>query len=218
MKKTTITIVATAAAISVLGVGAVEASTKKVVAKSVATTTTTKPSIAGVAGVGHVDPITTVLADLVKKGTITQAQSDAITAALNAARPAFGDRGGMGAGTPGFDKQAVVLSTLGIDAATLQAGFAAGKTLAQIAGTKTDALIAALVAAETKAIDAAVTAGTMTAANAATAKAGLVAHITAEVNQVGPMGPMGGKPGMGGRGHGHMDAPVAGTTTTTSNN
>jgi hypothetical protein len=124
----------------------------------------------------------------------------------------------MGPGTPGFDKQAVVLSTLGIDAATLQAGFAAGKTLAQIAGTKTDALIAALVAAETKAIDAAVTAGTMTAANAATAKAGLVAHITAEVNQVGPMGPMGGKPGKGGRGHGHMDAPVAGTTTTTSNN
>ena len=102
----------------------------------------------------------------------------------------------MGGGTPGFDKQSVILSTLGIDAATLSAGLQAGKSLATIAGTKTQALIDALVAAETKAIDAAVTAGKMTAAQATTAKAGLVAHVTAEVNQVGGVGPM------GGRGHG----------------
>ena len=61
-------------------------------------------------------------------------------------------------------------------------------------------MINALVAAETTAIDAAVTAGKMTAAQAVTAKAGLVAHFTAEVNQVGPVGGM----GMGmGRGPGH---------------
>ena len=219
--KKTIAMIAVATTVSVVGVGAAEAASKKSVVKTTtvaSTTTSTRPSIGGMMGDRGVDPITSVLAGLVTKGTITQAQSDAITAALAAARPQIG-QGGMGAGTPGFDKQAVILSTLGIDAATLQAGFQAGKSLATIAGTKTQALIDALVAAETKAIDAAVTAGKMTAAQATTAKAGLVAHVTAEVNQVGPMGPM------GGRGHGHgmgdMDGdhlPGAPTTTTTTGN
>ena len=63
------------------------------------------------------------------------------------------------------------------------------------------ALISALVAAETKEIDAAVTAGKITAAQAVTLKAGLTAHVTAEVDAVrGAMGP-----GMGKGGPGHMD-------------
>jgi len=87
----------------------------------------------------------------------------------------------------------------------------AGESLAQIAGAKKDALIAALVADETKRIDAAVTAGTLTAAQATELKANLVAHVTEEVNAVGgkgpfgkgPKGPKGDRDGRGGHGHDH---------------
>jgi hypothetical protein len=152
---------------------------------------------------GPEDDFKSVLASLVTKGTITQAQSDAIVAAAVAARPA--DMGpGKGKGAPA-DKaamdahraaeEALVASTLGIDAATIKTRLQAGETLAAIAGAKKDALIAALVAFETKEIDARVTAGTLTAAQATTLKADLTAHVTAEVNAVGGkgMGPKGGK-------------------------
>lgn len=83
------------------------AATKTVKAKSTAVKqsvkagTTTSPTVPpappvgdrdgdGPRGFGHGDPqvLTSVLADLVSKGTITQAQSDAITAALQAKRDA----------------------------------------------------------------------------------------------------------------------------------
>jgi hypothetical protein len=86
---------------------------------------------------------------------------------------------------------------------------AAGESLGAIAGAKKAELIAVLVADETKRIDAAVTAGKLTAAQATTLKAGLTAHVTAEVDQVGgKRGPGMGGPGKsgkgdkGGRGHG----------------
>jgi hypothetical protein len=220
--KKSIAMIAVATTVSVIGVGAAEAASNKSVVKTTTVTSTSRPSIGGMMNDRGIDPITSVLAALVTKGTITQAQSDAITAALAAARPQIGQNG-VGGGTPGFDKQAVILSTLGIDAATLQAGLQAGKSLATIAGTKTQALITALVAAETKAIDAAVTAGKMTTAQATTAKTGLLAHVTAEVNQVGPVGPLG-QMGVGGRGHGHGMGDKDGNhlpgapTTTTGNN
>ena len=195
MKKKTIAMIAVAATVSVAGIGAADAASKKTVVKATTFSSTTRPSIGGMQGMDGVNPLTSVLAGLVTKGTITQAQADAITAALAAARPTP-PAGGMGVGTPGFDKQAVILSTLGIDAATLQAGRQAGKSLATIAGAKTAVLITALVNAESASIDAAVTAGKMTAAQATTAKAGLTAHVTAEVNQVGGTGMQ------MGRGHG----------------
>jgi hypothetical protein len=220
MNKKTIAMIAVAATVSVAGVGAAEAASKKTVVKTTSIASTTRPSIGGMNSMG-VDPITSVLAGLVTNKTITQAQSDAITAALQAARPTIGagGKGGFGGSVAGFDKKAVILSTLGIDAATLQAGIQAGKSLATIAGTKTADLITALVAAETKAIDADVTANKLTAAQAATIKAGLTAHVTAEVNQV--RGPGMGK-GMGrGHGMGDMDGdhlPGAPTAPTTGNN
>ena len=157
--------------------------------------------------------LATTLADLVKKGTITQAQADAITAAVNAAEAAeHANDGAMGNGPMGngfapngSNKLTLIASTLGIDTTTLLSKVQAGSSLATIAGDKKAALIAALVADETKQIDAAVTAGSLTAAQAATLKANLTAHITAEVEEVpariGGMGPRG---GMGGRG-GHGD-------------
>ena len=150
-----------------------------------------------IADTGHpmgVPPqVSTVLSQLVTKGTITQAQSDAISAALQAAAPSAGAPaiGGMGRGKGmgGFGansaaREAVITSTLGITAADLQTARQAGKSLAQIAGSKTDALITALVNYDSTQIDAAVTAGTLTAAQAATMKANLKTHVTNEVNNV----------------------------------
>ena len=148
------------------------------------------------------DKLAGILSDLVKKGTITQAQADALNAAIAAARTADDAQRIADQATRDADRaalEALVAKTIGVDAATIKTRLAAGESLGAIAGTKKDALIAVLVADETKRIDAAVTAGKLTAAQATTLKAGLVAHVTAEVNSVG--GPMGG-PGMGGRGHG----------------
>jgi hypothetical protein len=144
---------------------------------------------------------TSVLSGLVTKGTITQAQADAITAALTAAAPAKPLKpmaGGMGiAGNNSAAHEAVITSTLGITAADLQAARVAGKSLATLAGDKKAALITALVNFETTEIDTAVTAGKMTAAQATTAKAGLSARVTAQVEKV-----PGAMVGAMGKGHG----------------
>lgn len=206
MSKKTIAMIVVAATVSVAGIGAADASSKKTVIKSTTVATSVRPSIGGMGefgddeGKGPNVQLSTVLASLVTKGTITQAQSDAITAALAAARAAATPVRPANAGLPPINKQSIILTTLKIDTPTLQAALKAGKSLATIAGVNTQALINALVAAQTTAIDAAVTAGKMTPAQAVTAKAGLVAHFTTEVNQVGPVGGM----GMGmGRGPGH---------------
>ena len=95
--------------------------------------------------------------------------------------------------------EALIAKTIGVDAAVIKTRLAAGETLGAIAGTKKAALIDVIVADKTKHIDAAVAAGKLTAAQATTMKAGLVAHVTAEVDSV--RGPKGG-PGMGGhKGH-----------------
>ena len=85
-------------------------------------------------------------------------------------------------------KEALVVATIGIDAATIKTRLAAGESLATIAGTKKDALIAALVAFRTKNIDERVAAGTMTAAQATAKKADLTAHVTERVNAAGGKG------------------------------
>jgi hypothetical protein len=140
--------------------------------------------------------VATVLSGLVTKGTLTQAQSDAITAALTAAAPV----------RPVIAKDhdathAVITATLGITEADLKAARVAGKSLATLAGDKKAALITALVNLKSTQIDAAVTAGTLTATQATTAKAGLTARVTAMVESVpgSKMGKMGkeGKEGMG---------------------
>jgi len=139
------------------------------------------------------------LAALVAKGTITQAQADAVLAAANAAKAAAD---AMRPAKPDHAARlALIATTIGVDAATIQTRLAAGETLAAIAGAKKDALIAALVADETKRIDAAVAAGQMTAAQATAKKTNLTAHVTAEVNSVRPMGGKHGhKGGKGGHG------------------
>ena len=158
--------------------------------------------------IGTSSGISTVLSTLVTKGTITQAQADAIIAAIKATpkvktvapvKPPAGTKpsiGGMGRGMEregmgGFGahdaaRQAVITSTLGLTAADLQAARVAGKSLAVLAGTaKTESLITALINYDSMQIDSAVTANRITAANAVTLKANLRTRITAEVNRVG---------------------------------
>mgnify|MGYP006268146681 FL=1 len=143
--------------------------------------------------------ITTILNGLVSKGTLTQAQVDAINKALSDARAA-GDAART-AERAAFTK--VVTDTLGITEATLTSRLQAGDSLATIAGAKKDALITALVALETKEIDDAVTAGKLTAAQATTMKANVKDRVTSMVNNVRGMGRgMGmGHEGMGRGGH-----------------
>jgi polyhydroxyalkanoate synthesis regulator phasin len=173
------------------------------------------------------DKLAGVLSDLVKKGTLTQAQVDALNAAIAAARTA-GDakrqefKAALDAERARYE--ALVASTIGLDASVIKTRLAAGETLGAIAGTKRDALIATLVAEHTKRIDAAVTAGKLTAAQATAMKAGLVAHVTAHVDSVrGNKDGQKGGPGMGGhkghKGHkgghgpkGGMTPPAAGIT------
>ena len=182
------------AAISMGSIGVAEASSKSI--HSVSTST---PSVT------QVDPDAAVLAKLVTAGTITQAQSTAILAALQAAHAADhpqmgGGNGGPGLGHPGVNIQedlTVITTTLGITSAQLQTDLAAGKSLATIAGAKTAALITALVTAETTEINARVTSGAITQAQATTLIAGLNAAITTAVNATPPVG----GPGHG-RGHG----------------
>ena len=143
-------------------------------------------------GAGKGQAKATVLADLVKAGTITQAQADAISKKFEdtkAAHKAAHDARHAA-------REAVVTSTLGIDAATIKTRLESGETLGAIAGAKKPALITALVALETKEIDARVTAGTLTAAQATTLKANLTDHVTKMVDSV--KGP---KDGKGPKGH-----------------
>ena len=145
-------------------------------------------------GMGKGAGLSTLLSDLVKKGTITQSQADAITKALSDKAAAMGAERDADRAA----KEAVITSTLGIDATTLRTRLQAGESLATIAGAKKDALIAAIVAFETKEIDAKVTAGKITAAQATTLKANLTARVTDMVNSVKG-------PGMGKRGGMHGD-------------
>jgi hypothetical protein len=200
-KKTSLVAGALVAAVAVGSFSVAEAATTKS-AKMVNSVAAAKPTIGGANAMGA-NPLKGILDGLVTKGTITQAQEDAIVAAFTAAQPLAGNHGprmgGMGAEDPAQQaaEQATVLSVLGIDATALQAAKAAGKSLATLAGAKTQALINALVALENKEIDAAVTAGKLTAAQATTQKANTVARVTAHVNATP------GQPGVGGMGMGH---------------
>lgn len=145
----------------------------------------------------------TVLADLVKAGTITQAQADAISKKFDEFKAKMdANKSAHKAAHEAHraEVEALVASTLGIDAATIKSRLAAGETLGAIAGDKKAALISALVALETKEIDARVAAGTLTAAQATTIKANLTDRITKMVDSV--KGPKDGKDHMGHKGMG----------------
>lgn len=205
-------VVLTTVALSVGTVGVASASQTTSKGKSVsvrqATTRATVSTIANPMAGGVMSKkgdqgagLATVLSTLVKAGTITQAQADAITAAATAARSAHEANKGANRAA----HQTLIATTIGKSAAEIQDGLAAGKSLGVIAGDKRAALITALVADATKRMDAAVAAGKMTATQATSLKADLTAHVTAQVDAVRPaIGPGMGKGGhKGGHGPNH---------------
>jgi hypothetical protein len=209
-KKKVIAVAITTVALTVGTVGIGQAASKTRVSSTKITRTSANSIANPMANLnGPEQAISSVLSGLVTKQTITQAQADAILAALAAAAPARGFDGPQGGmGPMGADRAAIdalVAKTIGLDEATIRTRLAAGETLGAIAGAKKAELISVLVADETKRIDDAVTAGKLTAAQATTLKANLTAHITSEVDEVGGKGgPEMGGMGMGGRhGHGH---------------
>jgi len=183
---------------------------KKVIAGVAAAAVVISVAVTGVASAdtkgtknGLKDKLSSLLSGLVQKGTINQSQADAIAKAIDDARATEEanrpSRAQMDAHRAA--ELAVVTSTLGITEADLRTRLQAGDSLATIAGSKKDALIAALVAFENKEIDALVTAGKLTSAQATIEKAEVTARVTDQVNNTRPMG----KGGRGGHGRGDHD-------------
>jgi polyhydroxyalkanoate synthesis regulator phasin len=158
---------------------------------------------------GGAEKLAALLSTLVAKGTITQAQADAVLAAQAAAKAAHeANKGAREAGKsmakPIQGELLTLISTaVGLDTATVTTRIKAGESLAAIAGVKKDALVAALVADHNKRIDAAVTAGTVTAAQATILKSNVAAQVTKMVEATPAPLFRGGKGGdKGERGHG----------------
>ena len=140
---------------------------------------------------------------LVKNGTITQAQEDAVLAALQAARPEHGGPGHGGRGGPGFGNLDAAAKALGLTADDLRTALQGGKSLADVAKSKgidpakvVDALVAELKAH----LDSEVASGEHTQAEADQMLAAAKTRIQDFVNGTAPAG----GPGFGGPGgHGH---------------
>lgn len=227
--------------VSLISAGILLAGTTGVYAQgtpSVGKTTSTKPSVTPA---NPADVLAKTLVSLVSNGTITQAQSDAITSAFKAAlpakpsislggnssstgKPSVGGSGensseGPNDGPQGpaplsGDRLKVVETALSISESDLQSALKEGKSLAIIAGSNTSALISALVAFDTTQINADVAAGEITADQASTLISHLTAKDTTEVNAVRKpkdTPPAGGKDKQKGKGPNPGQTPPAGT-------
>ena len=170
------------------------------------TTTTPAPAPAAPAA-GSTTPrgdwAKSALDPLVAKGTITQAQEDAILAALQAARPDHGghDGFGRGHGGPGFGNLDAAAKALGMTADELRTALQGGQSLADVAkakGVDPAKVIDALVAELKAHLDSEVASGEHTQAEADQILAEAKTRITDFVNGKAPAG----GPGFGGHGHG----------------
>ena len=106
------------------------------------------------------------LAPLVSNNTITQAQADAVIAALEAGRPAKGGRRGHG---PHGHRLSAAATALGITETELRTALEDGQTLAQVAqskGVAVDAVVNAIVAEIKTKLNEQVAAGRLTQAQA----------------------------------------------------
>ena len=134
------------------------------------------------------------LKPLVDAGTITQAQADAVIAALKADMPERGEHGRGGKGGPGMD---VAAQALGMTADELHTALKGGQTLAQVAeskGVNVQVVVDALVASATNHINEKVASGDITQAEADEKLANVTERVTERVNNPRPEGgPRGGQ-------------------------
>jgi len=154
-------------------------------------TTTTVPGATPAGPKAFPDWIKSVLDGLVSSGTITQAQADAVTKALQDARPAIdhesGRWGGPGRGGPGFGGALdAAAKALGIDLDALRPELQSGKTLAEVAtahGIDVQKVIDALTADAKAKLDAAVKDGRLTQEQADTRLSEMTTRLKDLVNQ-----------------------------------
>lgn len=140
------------------------------------------------------------LDELVAKGTITQAQEDAILEALKAKIGDHRGKRGPGFGFPDIrDMADTVAGAIGIDVETLKTELEGGKSIADVAqahGVDPQVVIDAIVAKIDAKIDEAVAAGKIPADRAAQIKQQVPEHVAKMVNGhfkgKGPWGPPGG--------------------------
>jgi polyhydroxyalkanoate synthesis regulator phasin len=154
------------------------------------------------------DWIRSVLDQLVKAGTITQAQADAVTKALQDVRPAMdhpaGRGGGPRRGRLGASLEAAA-KALGIDLDALRTELQSGKTLAEVAkahGVDVQKVIDALTADAKAKLDEAVKSGRITQEQADSRLAETTTRLKDLVNRPLPAkggGHRGGHPGWGGK-------------------
>lgn len=198
MKKS-IAIVTLAAGFSGLGAGALLATPHFASAATDRTGVATAPAASDT---NRPDPgarLAEALKPLVDKGTITQAQADAVLEAIKAARPADGQRG---PGGPGGPHLSVVATALGMTPEELRTAMQGGTTtIAQLAASKgvsVDTVVKAIVDDMASKLTQAVTDGKLTQAEADAKKAAATTRVTEQVNNVPPAGgPQGGRGGRG---------------------
>jgi hypothetical protein len=119
-----------------------------------------------------------------RKGLIVRTAVAAIALSLIGTSGAVAE-GKSGGRNPVDKAEKVKAITVGIDSETLKTKRQAGESLAIIAGSKLDALIAALLAFDSKKIDSAVVSGKISAEQATELKAKLLARVTEVANRIG---------------------------------
>ncbi|MBJ7308003.1 MAG: hypothetical protein JHC63_09100 [Acidimicrobiia bacterium] len=168
-----------------LGAGLVVGSAAGLIAVPAISGAQTANTTAATAPANRPDPsvrLNATLKPLVDAGTITQAQADAVVAALKEAGPK-GAKGG-----PGLD---VAAQALGMTTDELHTALKGGQTLAQVAeskGVNVQVVIDALVASATNHINEEVASGEMTQAQADAKLAELSQRVTDRVNNPRPEG------------------------------
>jgi hypothetical protein len=131
-------------------------------------------------------PMAEAIQGLVDSGTLNQAQADAVTAALEAAKPEGRGGRGHGRGGPGLDAAA---TALGVTEDELHTALHDGQTVAEIAtakGVAVQTVIDAMVADAKEHLAEAVTDGRLTQAEADEKAADLTERITTFVNEGRP--------------------------------
>ena len=180
-----------------LGAGLIVGSAAGLIAVPAISGAQSSPTTSATAPADRPDPSVRMgetLKSLVDAGTITQAQADAVIAALVADMPARGDHGRGGKGGPGLE---VAAQALGMTADELHTALDGGQTFAQVAsakGVNVQVVIDALVAERTNHINEEVASGEITQAEADSKLADLTQKVTDMVNNPRPEGgPRGGR-------------------------
>jgi hypothetical protein len=166
-----------------------------VLASPVIASAQTASSDSGSTSSNPISWVANAIKGLVDNGTINQSQADAVTEAVEAARPPHGGPGGPGEHGRRGPGLSVAASAIGIDESALRTELEAGKTIAQVAAEHNvdrQKVIDAIVAEMQTHLDADVASGKLTQAEADQRKADAATHAADMVDgKMPPRGPHG---------------------------